>query len=89
MWARRGQPAQAILKGLGRVFATDPAEKTRKKYEDRVAQINALEPQMQRLSNEQLRAKTAELQRRVEGGESLDALLVEAFAVSETHSSSQ
>ena len=81
--SRGAQPVQALLKGLGSVFASDPAEKTRKKYADRVQQINQLEPQMQRLTNEQLRAKTAEFQRRAQGGESLDALLVEAFAVSD------
>lgn len=37
---------QAILKGLGSLLTSDPAEKTRKKYADRVAAINALEPQV-------------------------------------------
>ncbi|MBC5815019.1 MAG: preprotein translocase subunit SecA, partial [Candidatus Eremiobacteraeota bacterium] len=48
----------------------------------RVAErINALEPQMQALSDEALAAKTAEFRERVANGESLDALLVESFAV--------
>ncbi len=46
-----------------------------------VTQINALEPQIQALSDEQLRAKTAEFKDRVAKGETLDALLPEAFAV--------
>jgi hypothetical protein len=46
-----------------------------------VDQINVLEPQMQALSDEELRAKTVEFKRRVAGGESLEAILPEAFAV--------
>lgn len=72
---------RAMLGGLGSIFAADPAEKTRKKYADRVAAITALEPQMQRMSNDELRAKTQEFQQRAQGGESLDSILVEAFAV--------
>eukprot|EP00887_Chlorella_sp_A99_P001989 scaffold18.g1989.t1 len=80
--ARRGAArVEAILQGLGGMFTTDPAEKTRKKYEERVAAINALEPAVQALSNEQLRAKTAEFRQRLEAGAPLDSLLVEAFAV--------
>ncbi len=45
-----------------------------------VAKINALEPQFKALSDEQLKAKTVEYKARVEQGESLDALLPEAFA---------
>ncbi|WP_449446513.1 preprotein translocase subunit SecA [Thermomonas brevis] len=46
-----------------------------------VKKINALEPQMQALSDEALKAKTAEFKERVGKGESLDKLLPEAFAV--------
>ncbi len=46
-----------------------------------VEQINALEGEMQRCSEEQLRAKTAEFQDRLQKGETLDGLLPEAFAV--------
>jgi len=46
-----------------------------------VTKINALEPQMQALSDAELQAKTAEFKQRHEGGESLDKLLPEAFAV--------
>lgn len=38
---------------------------------------------MQALTDEQLQAKTVEFQKRVAGGETLEALLPEAFAVSE------
>lgn len=43
--------------------------------------INSLEPQVQSLSDEQLKAKTAEFKDRFQKGESLDLLLPEAFAV--------
>ncbi len=46
-----------------------------------VAVINAIEPQMQALSDEQLRAKTEEFKARFQAGETLDQLLPEAFAV--------
>ncbi|MDE2090584.1 MAG: preprotein translocase subunit SecA [Gammaproteobacteria bacterium] len=45
-----------------------------------VARINSLEPQTQALSDEALRAKTAEFRERHSKGESLDDLLPEAFA---------
>ncbi len=50
-------------------------------YTERVAGINALESEMQTLSDEALQAKAAEFRRRHADGESLDDLLVEAFAV--------
>lgn len=46
-----------------------------------VVKINALEPQMQALSDEALKAKTQEFRERIAAGESLDKLLPEAFAV--------
>jgi preprotein translocase subunit SecA len=52
-----------------------------KQYRRTVEQINALEGKLEQLSDEQLRAKTQEFQGRLAQGESLDDLLVEAFAV--------
>jgi len=52
-----------------------------KKLRKVVDEINKLEPQMESLSDLELQAKTAEFKQRVEQGESLDSLLVEAFAV--------
>ena len=46
-----------------------------------VDQVNAFEPLISPLSDESLRAKTAEFKSRYAGGESLDDLLAEAFAV--------
>ena len=52
-----------------------------KKYFQQVAAINALEPEMESLSDEQLRAKTEQFKSRYQAGETLDQLLPEAFAV--------
>ena len=46
-----------------------------------VKAINALEPQMEKLSDEQLAGKTVEFREKLKGGASLDDLMVEAFAV--------
>ncbi len=46
-----------------------------------VRKINALEPQMKALSDDELKAKTPEFKERIANGESLDKLLPEAFAV--------
>ncbi len=46
-----------------------------------VEKINALEPQMQALSDEELAAKTAEFKQRYREGETLEQILPEAFAV--------
>src|SRR5438477_4726481 len=46
-----------------------------------VAEVNALEPAIQALSEEDVRAKTAELKQRVSNGEPPDDLMPEAFAV--------
>ena len=52
-----------------------------KTYRKTIERINSLETQYEKLDEEQLRAKTAEFQGRVAGGEMLDAILPEAFAV--------
>jgi preprotein translocase subunit SecA len=52
-----------------------------KQYMQKVRAINALEPAMEKLSDAELAAKTAEFKSRIEQGEPLDKLLPEAFAV--------
>ena len=52
-----------------------------KQYRKQVVQINALEPSMAGLSDEELKAKTNEFRQRLADGKSLDSLLPEAFAV--------
>src|SRR3989338_8133346 len=70
--------------GLGtlarKMFGT-PNDRLVKSVRPLVAKINALEPQFAALSDDDIKAKTAEFQKRVqEGGESLDTMLPEAFA---------
>jgi preprotein translocase subunit SecA len=52
-----------------------------REYESVVEQVNAFEPLIEPLSDEDLRAKTDEFRSRLEAGEELDDLLPEAFAV--------
>ncbi len=56
-------------------------ERLIKQYRRRVEAINKLEPKIQALSDEELRAKTEEFKERFSKGETLDQLLPEAFAV--------
>src|SRR5438128_2296499 len=59
----------------------DPNAREVKRHLERVADISELEPLIEKLTDDELRAKTAELRERLENGEALDDLLVEAFAV--------
>ena len=56
-------------------------ERLLKAMQRNVAAINALEPELQALADEQLRAKTTALRQRFDDGGALDELLPEAFAV--------
>ena len=57
------------------------SEREVRRYRGVVAKVNALEPEIAVLTDEQLRAKTMEFKERATNGESLDKLLPEAFAV--------
>ncbi len=59
----------------------DPKARGLKRYREVVAEINALEPALQALSDTELRAKTDDFKRRLQDGTPLNDLLVEAFAV--------
>src|SRR5687767_608516 len=52
-----------------------------KRLQPRVEAIGALEPKYQAMTDEELRAQTVDFRRRLDAGETLDDLLVEAFAV--------
>ncbi|MBA5636383.1 preprotein translocase subunit SecA [Duganella sp. LX20W] len=52
-----------------------------KQYQKTVREINALEPVIEKLSDAELQAKTPAFKQRIANGESLDAILPEAFAV--------
>src|SRR5690242_7831102 len=56
-------------------------ERVLKQLSKIVARINALEPELQKLDDVALRGKTTEFKQRIAGGESLDKILPEAFAV--------
>ncbi|SFL06181.1 preprotein translocase subunit SecA [Shimia haliotis] len=62
-----------------KVFGT-PNDRKIKATRPLVEKINALEPEFEKLSDDEIKAKTTELSERAKGGESLDALLPEAFA---------
>ncbi|RKQ35569.1 preprotein translocase subunit SecA [Oceanobacillus halophilus] len=65
---------------LTKIFG-DGNKKQLNRLQKRVDQIEALEPQMEKLSDTELQEKTAEFKERYNNGESLDDMLVEAFAV--------
>lgn len=67
--------------GIARKFFGSENERQVKKYRPKVDAINALEPEMEALSDEQLAAKTEEFRQQIEDGATLDDLLVPAFAV--------
>jgi preprotein translocase subunit SecA len=52
-----------------------------KEFEKRVESINRIEPEMELLEDSELRAEADQLRERAQGGESLDSLLPEAFAL--------
>lgn len=76
-----------VCVGLTRMFSLlkkifgSSNDRLLKQLRRHVLQINALEPQMQALSDEQLQAKTGAFKERLAAGETLDQLLPEAFAV--------
>ncbi len=68
-----------ITKLLSKVFGSRN-ERTVKRMRKTVEQINAMEPQFESLSDEQLQNKSSEFRQRLAEGNSLDDLLPEAFA---------
>ncbi|SQH71850.1 preprotein translocase subunit SecA [Helicobacter mustelae] len=69
-----------MLRLLGKVMGTRNARMI-KKYQRKVKEISALEPSLEALSDEDLRGRFDGLKTRVREGESLDAVLVESFAI--------
>ncbi len=70
-----------MFSSLFKKFFGSRNERLVKQYAQKVVEINALEPAMQALSDEALKAKTAEFKARFTKGETLEQLLPEAFAV--------
>ncbi|MFO1081937.1 MAG: preprotein translocase subunit SecA [Reyranellaceae bacterium] len=69
-----------MLGALARSLFGTANDRVVKAFDKPVAKINALEPELAKLSDEQLRARTVEFRERLAKGETLDDLLVEAFA---------
>ncbi len=69
-----------MLSLLKKIFGTRN-DRLLKQLRRQVNQINALEPQMQALSDVELQAKTDDFRARVQAGTTLDSILSEAFAV--------
>jgi len=61
-------------------FISDSNEREIRRLQPAVDEIDALEPEFEKLSNDELKAKAAEFKARLEKGESLDSLLPEVFA---------
>ena len=67
------------MKAIEKIFGTH-SERELKRIYPLIDKIEALRPDMQALSDEELRGKTKEYKKRLEDGETLDDLLPEAFA---------
>ena len=69
-----------MIGALARKFFGSANDRRIKGYQSRVNAINALEPELEALSDEALKARTAEFRKELEEGKSLDDILVPAFA---------
>src|ERR687898_523012 len=69
-----------MIGALARKFFGSSNDRRVKGYQSRVDAINALEPELINLSDEELRARTDRFKQELEGGKTLDDLLVPAFA---------
>ncbi len=69
-----------ILEKIVRMFVPSKQERDVKKLSPIVEQINSLEPDFIKLTDEELKNKTVEFRKRLQEGETLDELLPEAFA---------
>lgn len=67
--------------GLMDIFSNKISEREIKKFFKEVSKVEAFEAQMQKLSDKELGQKTIEFKERLSAGETLDDLLIEAFAV--------
>jgi preprotein translocase subunit SecA len=69
-----------MLQSIAKRFFGSANDREVKRLQGLVAEINALEPDIEKLSDDQLRARTEEFKKRFADGESLDDMLIEAFA---------
>ncbi len=69
-----------MLQSIAKRFFGSANDREVKRLQGMVAEINALEPDIEKLSDDQLRARTEDFRKRYTNGESLDDMLIEAFA---------
>ena len=69
-----------MIGALARKFFGSANDRRVKGYQSRVNAINALEPELEALSDDELKARTAEFREQVQNGDTLDELLIPAFA---------
>ena len=69
-----------MLKSIAQRFFGSANDREVKRLQSVVAQINALEPDLEKLSDEELRGRTGEFQQKYKDGVDLDDLLPDAFA---------
>ena len=65
---------------LEKIFG-DPSERELEKMQEVVEKISIYEPEFEKMSDANLRAKTQEFKRRLNAGETADDILAEAFAL--------
>lgn len=83
IWEGTTNAVNGVLGGLDRgltVFFGSANSRQVKRYTELARQIGELEPQMMKLTDEELREQTVKFRKRLADGETLDDLLVEAFA---------
>tara|TARA_B100000700_G_scaffold293612_1_gene354771 strand:- start:2 stop:2665 length:2664 start_codon:yes stop_codon:yes gene_type:complete len=69
-----------MLSALAKTLFGSENDRVLKRMQASVDAINALEPELEKLSDEELAARTPWLQERIQNGQTLDDLLVDAFA---------
>jgi len=69
-----------VVAAIARRIFGSPSDRRVKRFQSRVDAINALEPELAKLTDEQLRARTAEFKAQLAAGKTLDDILVPAFA---------
>ena len=69
-----------VLQALAKAIFGSANDRQIKRYQPKVDAINALEPELEKLSDEELRARTDQFRSEVAAGKKIDDLLVPAFA---------
>nr|MCU0716371.1 hypothetical protein [Pirellula sp.] len=83
IWEGTSNAVNGVLGGLDRgltVFFGSANSRQIKRFSELARQVGELEPKMAALSDEELREQTVRFRKRLADGETLEDLLVEAFA---------